>query len=266
MFSVVIPLYNKENQIKKTLESVLNQTFKDFEVVIVNDGSKDKSVEVVEAFDDPRIRLINQENAGVSAARNRGIKEANNEWIAFLDADDLWKVNHLQVLNQMINERDEKVFCTSFIRSNQQENLGNKDSSVDLIDDYFSKVIESGHFFWTSIVCINKDVFNKVGVFKEFLSRGEDLDLWARIGAKYSIVRSNLITAIYVQEAEYKLSTTKTNLNKSIVNYIDFSKTMSITEKQYYKWLIRNRIKRAVKESDFKLVLQLIAKYKLNVI
>src|SRR5690606_18820867 len=120
MFSIVIPLYNKEQSVTNTLQSVLNQTFTEFEVVIVNDGSTDNSVEKVEAFNDPRIRLIHQANAGVSAARNKGIKEANYEWIAFLDADDLWMEDHLQVLNQMIQEYPEyKVFCTSYIRSNQ---------------------------------------------------------------------------------------------------------------------------------------------------
>src|SRR5690606_27294669 len=91
MFSVVIPLYNKEANIRQTLESVLNQTCTDFGIVIGNDGSKDNSRDVVLSMDDARIRLIDQENAGVSAARNRGIKEARGEWIAFLDADDLWR-------------------------------------------------------------------------------------------------------------------------------------------------------------------------------
>lgn len=104
MFSVIIPLYNKESQIKKTLESVLNQTFKDFEIVIVNDGSIDKSIEVVESFDDNRIRIINQNNSGVSQARNRGIIEANRKWIAFLDADDLWKPNKLEKYSKIIND------------------------------------------------------------------------------------------------------------------------------------------------------------------
>src|SRR5699024_6424946 len=101
MFSIVIPLYNKELSITNTLQSVLNQTFTDFEVVIVNDGSTDNSVEKVEAFNDPRIRLIHQANAGVSAARNKGIEEANYDWISFLDADDLWMENHLSILKNM---------------------------------------------------------------------------------------------------------------------------------------------------------------------
>ena len=91
MISVVIPLYNKEKQIKRTIQSVLTQTFQDFEIVIVNDGSTDNSTIEVEKIKDSRIRLIHQENAGVSAARNKGIEEAKYELIALLDADDEWK-------------------------------------------------------------------------------------------------------------------------------------------------------------------------------
>src|SRR5690606_11857402 len=114
MFSIVIPLYNKEQSVTNTLQSVLNQTYTEFEVVIVNDGSTDNSVEKVEAFNDPRIRLIHQANAGVSAARNKGIEEAKFEWIAFLDADDLWMENHLSTLRNMIETYPEyKAFCNS---------------------------------------------------------------------------------------------------------------------------------------------------------
>ena len=97
MISVVIPLYNKEKQIKRTLQSVLTQTFQDFEIVIVNDGSTDNSTIEVEKIKDSRIRLIHQENAGVSAARNKGIEEAKYELIALLDADDEWKNKYLEV-------------------------------------------------------------------------------------------------------------------------------------------------------------------------
>ena len=90
MISVVIPLYNKEKQIARTLQTVLNQTYQNFEIVIVNDGSTDGSVDEVLRISDSRIRLVSQENGGVSAARNRGIDEAKGEYIAFLDADDLY--------------------------------------------------------------------------------------------------------------------------------------------------------------------------------
>ena len=88
MISIVIPLYNKEASIKQSLKSVLSQSYDDFEVVIVDDGSADGSVAVVEAINDPRIRLIKQENGGPSKARNTGVKNAKGEWILFLDADD----------------------------------------------------------------------------------------------------------------------------------------------------------------------------------
>ena len=96
--SVVIPLCNKESYIRRALNSIVNQSFQDFEVIIVDDGSTDKGAEVVRGFDDPRIRLIQQENSGTFTARNRGIKAARGDLIAFLDADDEWKPEHLEVL------------------------------------------------------------------------------------------------------------------------------------------------------------------------
>jgi len=88
IYSIIIPLYNKERQIARTLDSVLAQSVADFEVIVVDDGSKDGSAEIVKGYSDPRIRYIKKENGGVSSARNRGIQEARGEWILFLDGDD----------------------------------------------------------------------------------------------------------------------------------------------------------------------------------
>ena len=103
-FSVVIPLYNKANYIQSCLESVLKQTHKEFEVILVNDGSTDGSEAVVERFQDSRIRLVHQENKGASAARNKGVSLAKHEWIALIDADDYWYPNHLEELQNTIEQ------------------------------------------------------------------------------------------------------------------------------------------------------------------
>src|SRR3546814_1127294 len=102
-FSVIIPLFNKGKHIESTLESVQAQTFEDFEVIVVDDGSTDSGPDVVRKFASARIRMITQANAGVSAARNRGVSEAKGENIAFLDADDIWTPQHLSELNRLID-------------------------------------------------------------------------------------------------------------------------------------------------------------------
>ena len=104
MFSIVIPLYNKENSIQSTLKSILSQTYQKFEIVVVDDGSTDSSAEKVLEIFDERIRLIRKENGGVCSARNRGIKEAKYDYIALLDADDTWDENYLNEQVKMIND------------------------------------------------------------------------------------------------------------------------------------------------------------------
>src|SRR5690625_5076160 len=138
MFSVVIPLYNKELSIRNTLQSVLDQTFTDFEIVIVNDGSTDSSAAIVEEFTDPRIRLIHQENQGVSAARNKGIEEAKYDWIVFLDGDDLWENNHLEEFVKMIKLfPEDRVFCTSHTKSKLKKEYEKKIiNGYEVIEDY----------------------------------------------------------------------------------------------------------------------------------
>jgi len=112
--SVVIPLYNKGPHIARALNSVLAQTFQDFEVIVVDDGSTDDGAEVVRGVDDPRIRLIQQENRGVSAARNRGIEAARAELIAFLDADDEWLAEHLETIIRLRrNALEVGIYATS---------------------------------------------------------------------------------------------------------------------------------------------------------
>jgi len=266
MFSVIIPLYNKEVEIKNTLNSVLSQTYKYFEVIIVNDGSTDTSLKVANSFNDDRIKIIDQKNGGVSLARNKGIKEANYKWIAFLDADDLWEPNHLEVLSKAINKYNEySVFCTSYIRTGQDlPSLNNQ--SVTIISDYYKKVLEEGHFFWTSVVCINKDVFDKIGYFRVDLSRGEDLELWSRIADVFKIVKLNLVTAEYVLYSQNKLTKTSVNkFNNSILNNIEFD-SLEGNKKKYFKYLILKKIKETILNKNWSQFFKIIYKYHVNII
>ena len=119
LISVIIPLYNKESSIAQTLQSVFSQDYSDFEIVVVDDGSTDNSVEIVEAMNDPRIRLIKQENGGPSMARNTGVKNAKGEWILFLDADDEMLPGALEFFSKKIqNHTDVDMFLGEVIVNN----------------------------------------------------------------------------------------------------------------------------------------------------
>lgn len=218
MVSVVIPLYNKAKHIKITLDSVLTQTYQDFEVIVVNDGSTDGSEKVVMQYNDPRIRLINQENKGVSAARNRGIAEAKGELIAFLDADDEWLPEHLTAVVRLRNKYPEcglyatayyvvnrkgKKFVPSFYGIPQYPWEG-------ILSNYFRIALTSDPV-WTSAAAVPKKVFAICGFFPVGIKTGEDIDMWCRIALKFPIAFSTTPNAVYHQEAE----------NRTIMNVTD---------------------------------------------
>ncbi|MGB7526473.1 glycosyltransferase family 2 protein [Sphingobacterium cellulitidis] len=267
MFSIVIPLYNKGVSIIETIDSVLNQTFRDFELVVVNDGSTDNSLEVVKSFRDSRIRIVNKSNEGVSSTRNRGIRESKYEWIAFLDADDLWEPNHLETIYKMILEYpSDCVFATSFLFSDKRKVYGGEvfDNEVVKIDKYFDRALK-GPVIWTGIVVVHKSVFDSVGVFNPNLSRGEDLDVWARIGKNYSIIKSRKITACYRVETENKLTNSRSPLEKSIVSVIDLKGKLG-AEKQYYKVIILDRLKQSIKLGDYAESFRILLKHNFRLI
>jgi len=260
MFSVVIPLYNKEISVKETLYSVLNQSFSDFEVIIVNDGSTDKSLEKVNEIADPRLRIINKKNGGVSSARNLGIKEANEDWIAFLDGDDFWKQDHLSTVANLIKEFPEDLaFCTSFVKNTDDaEEKKASINSVEIINDYFERATKK-HFFWTSVVVLKKEIFNEIGFFNEKLALGEDLDVWSRVGRKYRIIKSNNITAIYNKTAENKATLREYSYEKSFLSTINLSGKTG-NERKYLKKLLLVRLYWCAKVKNWSIGRRIIQK------
>ena len=173
MISVVIPLYNKEKQIKRTLQSVLTQTFQDFEIVIVNDGSTDNSTIEVEKIKDSRIRLIHQENAGVSAARNKGIEEAKYELIAFLDADDEWKSKYLEVQYNLYRKYPEcDIFACNYEFVNEKHDISptiikklSFKENDGILNNYFEVACVSHPPLCSSAIVIKKKAIQAIGGF-----------------------------------------------------------------------------------------------------
>lgn len=203
--SVIITLCNKASYIKRAIESVQNQTVKDIEIIVVNDGSTDNGSDIVESINDKRIFLINQKNQGVSKARNRGVKESNSEFITFLDADDEWTKKHLEILLRLKEKFPEAgaysstyVICKAGKKFKKIKYKGIPSAPWNgILPNYFKTSIEGRSPVATGVVGIHKHIFLEMSGFDEYASQGEDLDLWARIATKYPMAFSWHIGAIY---------------------------------------------------------------------
>lgn len=219
-FTVVIPLYNKRNYIKNTIQSVLNQTFKDFEILIVNDGSTDGSEEVVKTFKNSRIRLISQENKGVSEARNKGISEAKGEYIALLDADDYWYPHHLNSLKQLIELFPEAGLYGDryeIILQNKTARLSSLSEYIQiepvLIKDYFAESL-ADPILWTSATAFKKDMFYEIGEFDSNLRTAQDLDFFLRAALKFPVAFHPKVGMRYFKDSENNLAKSKFNTDR----------------------------------------------------
>lgn len=213
MISIVIPLYNKETSIANTLNCVLAQTYQDFEIVVVDDGSTDSSAAIVGTFKDSRIRLIRQPNGGVSAARNTGIREAKGEYVAFLDADDVWLNGHLENLVQLIRKYPQnKAYATNYyneLKGIRKKIVINKISfttETGILKNYFEICCCSHPPVWSSAVCVERNLIIEIGGFPIGVTSGEDLLTWARIAVRTEWAYSLKPTAIYMMGEGYDYS------------------------------------------------------------
>lgn len=244
-FSVIIPVYNKANFIAHTLQSVISQEFKDFEIILINDGSTDNSLDVIQKFEDKRIKIFNQENQGASSARNLGVEKANSKWIALLDADDHWYSNHLLELYKCILK-----FSDADVVSNAYEIKLSEDytksinisreipNEVVLIKDYFSYSFKDA-LFWTSTIAFKKECFQEIGGFDINLKTGQDLDLIIRFALNFRLYYNPEVTLKYIRFTENNLSI-DVNLEEK-KKYIDKSKIYESDNSSLKKYLDINR-------------------------
>lgn len=186
--SVIIPTYNRAKLLPQALDSVLSQTYQDFETIVVDDGSSDNTAEVVSQY--KQIRYIRQENRGTAAARNKGILEARGELIAFLDSDDVWLPEMLEKTVSFIKKHNFDWVCTASYRIDDKD----ENKEINYIPNKFLdnsgikiELLKNGLFFFSILpiycgsVLLKKDCFKKVGFFSSDFTIGEDFDLWLRL-------------------------------------------------------------------------------------
>ena len=209
LFSIVIPLYNKAHTVVGTIESVLDQTFQEFEIVVVDDGSTDDGAKIIARhFTDPRIRIVTQEQRGPGPARNRGVEEAVHELIAFLDADDLWLSDFLMTMKKAVDEfPDAGTYCcggvsrnpdgSGYIRSLRR--FGEESQEVDFL---------SYPWFFTnaSSIVVRKSIFTFVGGFPDHWKYGEDSLLFFKLAISSKIVFSPAVLTVYEHGVEGQIT------------------------------------------------------------
>jgi glycosyltransferase involved in cell wall biosynthesis len=215
-FSVIIPLYNKEKHIHDTLNSIFKQIFTDFEIIIINDASTDNSLQKVLELKNNRIFIYENNNKGVSQARNLGMQKAKGKYFAFLDADDIWHKNHLKNLYHLIKEYPNcGLYCTNyifdygnnFIVKTRFSSLPIKKDWKGIVHNYFLASLKD-RIAWTSAVAIPREIFDQLGGFDEkiTLGAGEDIDYWTRIAIKKEVAFTKQVSVSYKTSSDNRVS------------------------------------------------------------
>lgn len=210
--SVIIPLYNKERHIERTLQSVLEQSYKNYEIIVIDDGSTDKGPEIVKNYLSPQLKLLTQKNRGVSAARNRGLKMAEGDLLTFLDADDTWQPEFLETIASLYNKYPEAgLYATSYQFKEEDGGIVKAEQFMDyndgqelLIYNYF-RASFLDPLVHISSLAVSREFALKVGGFDPVLKMGEDTVFQIRLAVDNPIVFKNIIGSIYHRDAENRV-------------------------------------------------------------
>lgn len=225
-FSVIVPLYNKAPYVRHALESVFAQTYKDFECIVVDDGSTDGSLDIVRAINDEmsrdkslnephtlndgRFKIFSQANSGVAAARNNGVAVSKGEYVCFLDADDWWESTFLEEMDRLIAEYpDAGIYASNYIYYKP----GKTHVALSLPRGYldYPKAYYEGSSMpvWTGATCMPRKVFDEMGGFPLGIKLGEDFLLWAKIALHYPVAFSEKPLAYYNNDVPASLRATR---------------------------------------------------------
>lgn len=232
LISIIIPTYNKSQYLKEAIESVLNQTYKEIEVIVVDDGSTDNTGEVVKSFDDPRVIYFFQKNKGPAAARNSGLRRAKGKYIAFLDSDDLWLKEKLKKQIDFMEKNSEIGLLGTgcYEITDKGKIIGKKIFPIK--NEILQKDLIKYNPFIQSSVMVKREVFDKVGLYDENFRESEDYELWLRIAENYKIrnLAEPLVMKRYYREG---LSPAK---DKEQLYFVLEAKKAAIHRGQYLRW------------------------------
>lgn len=224
MISVLIPLYNKAESIENTIRCVQQQSFKDWEIVVVEGHSTDGSLEIIKklAEEDSRISVFMQENRkGVTPARNESVMHAKSNFLAFLDADDYWEPNYLETMVNLIKDFPNAgiwgMNYGTIVNGIKQQNISSYQNLRGVIENPWIK----GNPYWTSAILISREAFDRVGGFDNRIIYGEDIDLWYRIMLTSTCVYEDKVLSYYRLDAENRACNNVFPLQIHIPFYID---------------------------------------------
>ncbi|MTJ06623.1 glycosyltransferase [Anabaena sp. UHCC 0204] len=219
--SVVIPAYNCEKTITKTVESVINQTFTDWELIIINDGSEDSTLKIISQIHDSRIKVFSFENAGGNVSRNRGLKYAVGEFVSFLDADDIWTADKLASQLKALEENPQIAVAyswTDYIDEND-EFLGSG-GRITVKGDVYDKLLATNFLENGSNPLIKRESLISLAGFDESLTAAQDWDMWLRLAAKFEFVCVPSVQILY-RISKKSVSTNLDRQEKSCLLVID---------------------------------------------
>lgn len=198
VFSIVIPLFNKEKYIGRTIDSILSQKFGNFEIIIVNDGSTDSSLSIVSQYTDKRIRIINKPNEGVSATRNRGMSEAKGELVCFLDADDVLLPNALVEFMRLRKTKNCDIYAASFVEKTPSDCIS---KNAICTNGFFKNALKAICFHKITArmgnIVIKRDVLQSVGAMRTDITLYEDKEWLLRLFRGREVLASNYVVMEY---------------------------------------------------------------------
>jgi glycosyltransferase involved in cell wall biosynthesis len=270
--TVVLPVFNGEATIGDTINSVIGQTFEDFELLVINDGSTDDTRSIVEGVLDDRLKLFNFENRGLAASRNRGIKKSKAKLIAFIDADDIWMADKLQHQIDKItaNQSAGLVYSwTDFIDEKGQ--FLNRGSRSRVEGDVFRTLLTDNFVNCGSNPLIRKSVFDDVGMFDETVNAAADWDMWLRIANKYSFTyypAADILYRIHSGSMSYSIRRQELQCKKVLASAIELlpsaeerERIRPAVDRNLYLYMTAHTTRMADSADDFKIAFGYLRKF-----